>query len=601
MLTTVADAVVVGLGYVRRGGGHVLNWLAAVAIGCGGAGRGAPPAAVGDEVPVEDPTAGSALELAFDPVGMPDDLGTLEVPVAAASVRVDGVAHALKYTVLRRTGDDGFGQLYDRTMTPLADDGMCNEQDFNSILTVDGQPFMVSHFECTPGSMAVSRLDQADDGTLSIASSTPVDFASVGGLWNPCAGQVSPWNTHLGSEEYEPDARREPTPAQYWPHRSWNAMKRYQTTPLDPYRSGWTPEVRILDAAGTVEVRKYLSPGRASHEIAYVLPDQRTVYLSDDGTAVGWYLFVADTAAELSAGHLYAARFTQQEGGVLGIGWVPLGHSSDAELQPLLEAGLSFDQLFEVAEPADGACGEGFRFVRHSYGEECLKLAAPSAAVPDPAMAASRFEKRRYAGFMGASLELEKGEGVTYDPDAGRVYLAVSKITKTMTDDAGDVRLPSNGCGVVYGGPTASGVVDTAGTPIPSEHVMTALEPDVVGRPTADGKACAADGIANPDNITFLPGYRQLIVAEDTSKHANAFLWSFGADGVGTKVMVAPPYGEFTGVHWIPDVGGFGYLTVTVQHPWSEGADSLPDGISADATRTFTGVLGPFPKLTGAR
>lgn len=26
-----------------------------------------------------------------------------------------------------------------------------------------------------------------------------------GGLWTPCAGSVTPWNTHIGSEEYEPD------------------------------------------------------------------------------------------------------------------------------------------------------------------------------------------------------------------------------------------------------------------------------------------------------------------------------------------------------------------------------------------------------------
>ena len=28
-----------------------------------------------------------------------------------------------------------------------------------------------------------------------------------GGLWTPCAGSVTPWNTHIGSEEYEPDGK----------------------------------------------------------------------------------------------------------------------------------------------------------------------------------------------------------------------------------------------------------------------------------------------------------------------------------------------------------------------------------------------------------
>ena len=34
-----------------------------------------------------------------------------------------------------------------------------------------------------------------------------MDWSSYGGLWNPCAGSVTPWQTHFGSEEYEPDAR----------------------------------------------------------------------------------------------------------------------------------------------------------------------------------------------------------------------------------------------------------------------------------------------------------------------------------------------------------------------------------------------------------
>ncbi len=40
---------------------------------------------------------------------------------------------------------------------------------------------------------------------LSVISSAPTNFSDWGGLWTPCAGSVSPWNTHLGSEEYEPN------------------------------------------------------------------------------------------------------------------------------------------------------------------------------------------------------------------------------------------------------------------------------------------------------------------------------------------------------------------------------------------------------------
>ena len=32
-------------------------------------------------------------------------------------------------------------------------------------------------------------------------------FSAVNGLWIPCTESLSRWNTHLGSEEYERDAR----------------------------------------------------------------------------------------------------------------------------------------------------------------------------------------------------------------------------------------------------------------------------------------------------------------------------------------------------------------------------------------------------------
>ena len=40
---------------------------------------------------------------------------------------------------------------------------------------------------------------------LSVISQVPTNWSDWGGLWTPCAGSVSPWTTHLGSEEYEPN------------------------------------------------------------------------------------------------------------------------------------------------------------------------------------------------------------------------------------------------------------------------------------------------------------------------------------------------------------------------------------------------------------
>jgi hypothetical protein len=41
---------------------------------------------------------------------------------------------------------------------------------------------------------------------LSVKYDYPLPTKAVHGLWTTCAGSLSPWNTHLSSEEYEPDA-----------------------------------------------------------------------------------------------------------------------------------------------------------------------------------------------------------------------------------------------------------------------------------------------------------------------------------------------------------------------------------------------------------
>ncbi len=58
-----------------------------------------------------------------------------------------------------------------------------------------------------PSSVYALAMTQAADGKLTVTNSEPVDFSKFGGTWILCAGSYSPWNTHLGGEEYEPDAR----------------------------------------------------------------------------------------------------------------------------------------------------------------------------------------------------------------------------------------------------------------------------------------------------------------------------------------------------------------------------------------------------------
>src|SRR6185437_13267784 len=59
-----------------------------------------------------------------------------------------------------------------------------------------------------PASMSYTTIDQnKKTGELEPVKLSKIDFSGVDGLWIPCNGSLSPWNTHLGSEEYEADAR----------------------------------------------------------------------------------------------------------------------------------------------------------------------------------------------------------------------------------------------------------------------------------------------------------------------------------------------------------------------------------------------------------
>jgi secreted PhoX family phosphatase len=87
---------------------------------------------------------------------------------------------------------------------------------------VKGKPvFAVVQFEYTtwaqdgktdmygklPSPIAVLTLDQDQStGKLSLVKYHNVDTSKVHGLWITCGASLSPWGTHLSSEEYEPDA-----------------------------------------------------------------------------------------------------------------------------------------------------------------------------------------------------------------------------------------------------------------------------------------------------------------------------------------------------------------------------------------------------------
>lgn len=515
------------------------------------------------------------------------------------SVSVDSVASQVDYTSLMTTGhaDNGeiFGAVKDVNGNLITfTDGspyICNGTnsgvgsglDFTSILQRDNKLYMVSQFECSIGAMYMAEVEQnATSGIITPKTGTLqyIDQSSEFGGWTHCAGMVTPWQSHLGSEEYETNARliEEGGSDTYYSE----LQKYWDTTPLSsvtPYYYGWTTETQIQ--SGSANYAKHYSMGRFSHELAYVMPDEKTVYMSDDGTNVGLYMFVADSEQDLSAGTLYAAKFTQTEsykGGAFDLSWISLGHTTDVEIRAMVASKPSFSDIFETAEPVCAAtCPTGFTSVNTSWGHECLKVK------PGQELMASRLETRRYAAILGATTEIRKEEGITYDPVHHRLYVAVSEVTYGMTqndtyDKGGnnDITLSNNSCGAVYALDLESSVATQSNYSAKNFYAILYGETKDYSGTQYAGNSCDVDKISNPDNITYIPNSDILIISEDTSNHTNNMVWAYNvSDGDLRRIANVPLGAEASGVFWYKNINEFSYMTLVTQHPDADGESSV--------------------------
>jgi hypothetical protein len=502
------------------------------------------------------------------------------------------------------------GMIYDVKGQPLLDVNgnphIAETPDANSLLRVPGATradpesnplFLVTHYEYdwldTAGndqygkqpmtmSLATIRQDK-DTGAMRALALENIDMADVKGLWIPCAGTLSPWNTHLGSEEYEPDGRCALDPSD--PAYSCasgaimlDSMARY-LAPLaaegvtpNVYDYGLTPEVTI-DRHGETRVEKHRTLGRISRELVEVMPDRRTVYQGDDGTYNVLTMFVADRRDDLSAGTLYAAKWNQTSdpslpGGEAQLTWYRLGHASDAQIEKMVARGITFSDIFETSAQA----APGFTTIKagHSKGlVEHLKLK------PGMEKAAAFLETRRYAAYVGATTEFEKFEGVALNAADRKVYVAMTRLRDGMedrpSDPANHIRVPRLIAGAVYEIDLAGNQLDSDGRPIASRFVGTAMRARVLGEDIpkdAVGNTAAVDKIANPDNLKFSEKMRTLFIGEDSSTaHINNFLWAYHVDtGVLSRILSLPAGAESTGLQAVDDLNGFAYIMSNYQH-----------------------------------
>jgi len=417
----------------------------------------------------------------------------------------------------------------------------------------------------------VLTLDQDQStGALTLVKYHNVDMSSAHGLWITCGASLSPWGTHLSSEEYEPDAASIATNAMF---KAYSKNVFGDETTANPYHYGHLPEITV-NPDGTGSVKKHYCLGRISHELIQVMPDNRTAIMGDDYTNGGFFMFVADKEKDLSAGTLYVAKYDagysiDPAAAATKMSWIKLGHATSAEIEALANTLKPADIMdVKYVDPADPTYTKMF----------CDGVANWVKLVPGKELAAAFLETHRYANLMGASMAFTKMEGTTVNIKDKIAYSALQNIQDSMVSGgkgwtaATNIALPKKlGAGGVMAHNLAGAQKDTGGTAISSEWVPTQTRALIVGEDiTADalGNTSNPDKIGNPDNVKFSEKMRTLFIGEDSSSHINNFLWAYNVDTKKlSRLMSIPAGGESTGLHAVDEINGWTYIMSNFQHP----------------------------------
>ena len=549
--------------------------------------------------------------------------------------------HDLKYHQLMATTDEVNGKLvgglFDVDGNPLEDDDgpmASDAADGTSLIDIAGmkaadparsRPLALvtnyeykelppkdgvstgSHWSKLPALISLAKLDQSKrSGALGVVDYDAVDFSGVNGGWIHCGSTLSAWNTHLSSEEYEPDAKtREglPKAADSDDNTDIDSFSKYyfaDAAAANPYRYGLLPEVKV-NKDGTASVVKHYAPGRYAREMVELASDGRTAIGGDDGKNTGLFMFIADRASDLSAGTLYAAKVTQSSadnGGSYSLNWIRLGHATDAKVRGMVEDRIEFSHIFDVLPADTTEDTTGYTKVTTYMGTEWLRLK------PGMEQAAAFLETRRYAALRGATTEFSKMEYIAFNHRDRKFYITISRVEAGMSDTNGDIRIARNDGGIILEMSTAKGQKDMAGNPINSDFAGTRLEsiPELVGgwrtdgTKDSEGNACVQDKLCGPDNLRYVDSIRTLFLGEDTSRRNNNYVWAFNIDTRKlSRILSVPMNAEATGLTVAPNYSGFGYILSNFQHPGEDrgtpfGTDPLANYKAADKNEVLNAL-----------
>jgi secreted PhoX family phosphatase len=436
--------------------------------------------------------------------------------------------------------------------------------------TTFAQDGKTSMYGRLPSPIAVLTLDQDPaSGKLSLVKYHNVDTSSVNGLWITCGASLSPWGTHLSSEEYEPNAFAIASDAQF---KAFSLNLYGSETTANPYNYGHLPEVTV-NPDGTASIKKHYCLGRISHELVQVMPDSRTVLMGDDATNSGYFVFVADKEKDLTSGTLYVAKVgagfsLDPAAAAARLTWIKLGSATSAEIRSLATSLKPTDIMsVKTTDPLDAT----YTRVAANGRIEWLKL------MPGMEKAAAFLETHRYASLVGASMGFTKMEGTTVNIKDKVAYSALQNCQSSMV--AGNaLNVPGNGvsipkaldAGAVMVLNLTGGQKDTTGAAINSEWMPADTKALITGEDIAAdslGNTANPNKVANPDNLKYSEKMRTLFIGEDSSQHVNNFLWAYNIDTkVLSRIMSLPAGAESTGLHAVDEINGWTYIMSNFQH-----------------------------------
>ena len=593
---------------------------AALLTACGGggsnvgfAGLASAPAPAPAPAPVAAPAAQYvATEFSSMPapsLAKPAEMATMTTNAVMKVSYSDGssTSYALAYKPFFVTGTavpDGkggtvvAGGYYDINNQPIIDSSLTGQQrqffsdcaDGSSLLTVPGAKvagvkgntvFAVVQFEYTtrnlngdstygtlPSPIAVLTLDQDPaTGKLALVKYHNVDTSAAHGLWITCGASLSPWGTHLSSEEYEPDAFAISTNTMF---KAYSKNLFGDATKANPYHYGHLPEISV-NADGTGSCRKHYNLGRISHELIQVMPDERTALMGDDATNGGLFMFVADKARDLSSGTLYVARYDEvlTDTSTARLTWIKLGSATSSAIEALADALVPTD-IMDVRDTDPG--DTSFTRIFYSGKANWIRIK------PGKEKAAAFLETHRYAALKGGSMAFTKMEGTTVNVKDKLAYSGVTNVQNSMVNAgtgwsaSANVTFPKKlSCGVILEHKLGAGAKDSDGNVINSEWAALSSRVMLTGEdlatPDTLGNTTNPDKISSADNLKFSEKMRTLFIGEDSGNHVNNFLWAYNVDTRKLSRILSTPAGaESTGLHAVDEINGWTYVMSNFQH-----------------------------------